>query len=242
MKKICLLTVLLLSAAMCFAQDYDSDDFDQNKSKLNGLFVDFGGSYLKNYHFDVLPGVNYVQDSSANDFTFDIGKFKSPENGLFDFVSFDLAGFNFGTINTSNNLNYTYDDVLWNIEDKGKYIKVYSKESWGPQVNFFCFSWAWLFGFQSGYQFTQLEAYNNASRNSILYEHKFFVDFSTATYFSFKIHEFMKFFIITETDIPIVNYRFAYTDSIEKEFTTKGFYWFDKDRPVSITLGTSILF
>lgn len=240
MKKICLLAVMLLSAAMCFAQDYEEDS--KTKKLLNNLFIDAGGSYLKDYHFEVLPGVNYVNESAAKDFTFDIGKFKSNEDGLVDFVSFDVGGFDAGYIDVKGDSNFTYNDVLWNGSNKGNYCKIYSKNTWGPQLNLFCFSWGWVFGFQTGYQFSQVETKNAELCDSKLYEHKLFLDFVTASYFSFRIEEFVKLFVITETTLPIVNYRSAYNDSFDKEFTRKGWYWWDNEHPVALTVGVSFLF
>lgn len=238
MKKIVTLVGLCFACLFAFAETKVLSEKDNN----SGLLISGGDLFYFTNRMDEYSNTNrYGDELFANGFSFEVGLFNSDEDGLFDFVTSHSFGFSSGRINTMD--NYSWKDSYRSFEagNDAKFSNFYFKDLFGPQINFFLLSAGVLFGSNIGYDWLKMDAEAlNPTYDYVYKERRIFVDFVIQPYFSVNIRHFVKIYLATEIDLPILRLRFI-RDSYYRDYHFSCDFFKD-DIPTVYKLGVVLFF
>ncbi len=235
MKKLLLSTILLMAAGFCFAE---SKLFEEGK----GFVVNAGMTYYGTERLSDLKNTESMQLQS-NSFTGEIGFINSDEDGLIDFVSFNLLGFGFGEID-SKGYNFILDSSDFSAIENAKHFNIYGKDTFGLQVNIFAFSIGATIGPKYGYDRMTQSARSTLGDNKYKYiENRIFLDVVGDPYISVLLFHKLKIMFKTDFDFPIFRARFI-TESIDnnKGQPSVQWDWFKNDIPITYMIGAAFMF
>ena len=240
MKKLLFITLAAFIAFNCFAETRvveESDDYSDS-----ALILNFGDTYYNTNRLSVYNNIHDI-DLNSNGFTVEIGRFKSDEDGLFDFVSTDLLGFSAGKINSENNYSWRDNNNLFDATSNARHYTIFGKETFGLQANVFMFSFGCTFGPKYGFDWMKMNAYSPRFRNYVYHENRLFLDFVVDPYISLNLKKRVKIFLKSDFDLPIFRARFVYSENEgSKSGTTFSWDWFKNDVPTTFMIGCAVFF
>lgn len=234
MKKSLLAFLIIMVTGFCYAE---SKLFESGK----GFVVNVGDTYYGTERLSDLKTTNSMQLQS-NSFTAELGFFESDEDGLLDFVNFNLLGFGFGEIE-SEGYEFLKDADRFSVLDNAKHFNIYGKDTFGLQLNFFAFSVGATVGPKYGYDRMTQNAVSVLNENMKYVENRIFLDVVADPYISVNLFHIVKVFFKTDFDFPIFRARFINEiPENHKTETNVKWDWFKNDIPITYMIGAAIMF
>lgn len=241
MKKIVFCFALLFTAILGFSETRVLGGDSEEKNDNSGLQFSVGDLFYYTERFDAFDDVTRnPTDLYAKGFSLELGFMNSDEDGIFDWVTSNTLGFSSGRVNTEDNYSWIDSNRIFSAGNDAKFHNIFLKNLFGPQINFFILSAGLLFGSNVGFDWLKMSAEGASSRNDYTYkERRIFVDFAFQPYISVNLLHFLKIYLSSEFDFPILRARFirnCYEDYLFK------FDWFDNDIPINYKVGVVLFF
>lgn len=240
MKKFFILLTMILATNFIFASNH-SHNHDQEAPHNNAFFFDLGTSFYTTNLADEFYPLQPMYRFFKHDFFAEAGKFISDEDGIADFVRWDLGGFSAGYVNTQYNFGYLFGDNVNRAVSNALKLQIHSKESLGFQLNFFAISAGSLFGIKSSVEFLSFEAETLTPYMAYRSFHNGInagFDFSINPYISINLARIAKIFIMGNIDLPVLHFTYAWTASYRTGYIGyPALHLFSGDIPLSVAVG-----